>query len=154
MEKLFFTQVSECISSNFSKRIKLLVLLEPIAFSLLLIRFLTNRKRNPFIPLAQRTQAFVIHGMHCAGCEAVIENAIRQLPKILAVSADYTCDTLNIHFQLNTPSFIRNFVSNAYRQLSNPIVIGLLKGDQRQSIDSVQQGHSGASIPINPVGWS
>ncbi|NOT12259.1 MAG: sulfite exporter TauE/SafE family protein [Methylococcaceae bacterium] len=59
---------------------------------------MTNRKRNPFIPLALRTQAFVIHGMHCAGCEAVIENAIRQLPGILAVRADYTCDTLNIHF--------------------------------------------------------
>jgi copper chaperone CopZ len=27
--------------------------------------------------------------MHCTGCEAVIENAIRQLPGIMAVNAEF-----------------------------------------------------------------
>ncbi|MDD5322958.1 MAG: sulfite exporter TauE/SafE family protein [Methylococcales bacterium] len=44
--------------------------------------------------MSQRTQSLVIRGMHCAGCEVVIENAVKQLPGVDAVSADYAGDSV------------------------------------------------------------
>lgn len=46
--------------------------------------------------MAQLTQSLHIQGMHCAGCEAVIENAVKLLPGIIDVSADYANDRVNI----------------------------------------------------------
>ena len=48
--------------------------------------------------MTQRTLSLSIHGMHCTGCEAVIENAVKQLPGIDSVSADYTGDKVQVCF--------------------------------------------------------
>jgi uncharacterized protein len=46
--------------------------------------------------MTQRIQTLGIHGMHCAGCEMAIENAVKQLPGVNAVSADYAGDRVTV----------------------------------------------------------
>ncbi len=48
--------------------------------------------------MTQCTLSLSIHGMHCTGCEAVIEAAVKQLPGIDTVSADYTGDKVQVCF--------------------------------------------------------
>ena len=48
------------------------------------------------VTLTQRTQSIAIRGMHCAGCEAVIENGVMQLPGINEVNAYFSEDSGNI----------------------------------------------------------
>jgi len=48
--------------------------------------------------LSQSTRTLIIHGMHCAGCEAIIQNAVRQLPGIDTVHADYTGDSVKVSY--------------------------------------------------------
>lgn len=68
------------------------------------IFFLTYRTAHPNIiqlhkiSMTQRTLSLSIHGMHCAGCEAVIENTVKELSGIDTVSADYTGDKVQICF--------------------------------------------------------
>jgi uncharacterized protein len=48
--------------------------------------------------LAQRNLTLQIHGMHCAGCESVIENAVNLLPGIIEVHADYVGDIVKVQY--------------------------------------------------------
>ncbi|MGR9014829.1 MAG: urease accessory protein UreH domain-containing protein [Gammaproteobacteria bacterium] len=48
--------------------------------------------------MTQHTQSITIHGMHCTGCETVIENAVIQLPGIDEVNADFTRDSVIIRY--------------------------------------------------------
>ncbi len=48
--------------------------------------------------MTQCIQTLRIHGMHCAGCEIAIENAVKQLPGINAVSADYAGDSVTVRY--------------------------------------------------------
>lgn len=48
--------------------------------------------------MTQRTLSFPISGMHCAGCEAVITGAIKELPGIDTVSADHLAKKVMVSF--------------------------------------------------------
>ena len=48
--------------------------------------------------MTQRTITFPINGMHCAGCEAAIETAVKELPGIDTVSADHTAKRVQVRF--------------------------------------------------------
>lgn len=65
--------------------------------------------------MAQRKQIIPIHGMHCAGCESVIENAILLLPGIIEVHADYVGDIVKVQYddQLTSLESIVASVENA-----------------------------------------
>jgi len=46
-----------------------------------------SRKPPPYSNMTQRTISFPVSGMHCAGCEAVISTAVKELPGNGAVNA-------------------------------------------------------------------
>jgi len=72
--------------------------------------------------LTQQTQSILVHGMHCAGCEAVIENAVRQLPGIITVIADYGLDRVSIRFDdelTAIDTIIARIESQGYQAFSN-----------------------------------
>jgi copper chaperone CopZ len=52
--------------------------------------------------------SFSISGMHCARCEAAIETAIKELPGIDMVSANYVAKKVQVRFDksLTSPSVI------------------------------------------------
>lgn len=58
--------------------------------------------------MRKRTLSFPINGMHCAGCEAVIETAVKELPGIETVKADHIAKKVQISFDesLTSPSAI------------------------------------------------
>ncbi|WP_432745372.1 sulfite exporter TauE/SafE family protein [Methylobacter sp. G7] len=58
--------------------------------------------------MTQRTLSFPISGMHCAGCEAVICTAVKELPGIDTVSADHVAQKVQVRFddELASPSAI------------------------------------------------
>jgi sulfite exporter TauE/SafE/copper chaperone CopZ len=58
--------------------------------------------------MTQRTISFPIDGMHCAGCEAVISTAVKELPGIDTVSADHIAKKVQVRFDdaLISPSTI------------------------------------------------
>ena len=58
--------------------------------------------------MTQRTLSFPISGMHCAGCEAVINTAVKELSGIDTVSADHIAKKVQVRFDesLTSPSAI------------------------------------------------
>ena len=58
--------------------------------------------------MTQRTLSFPISGMHCAGCEAVISTAVKELPGVDTVSTDHTAKKVQVRFDesLTSPSAI------------------------------------------------
>ncbi len=58
--------------------------------------------------MTQRTLSFPISGMHCAGCEAVINTAVKELPGVDMVSADHIAKKVQVRFDdaLISPSTI------------------------------------------------
>ncbi|MDO9425089.1 MAG: sulfite exporter TauE/SafE family protein [Methylobacter sp.] len=58
--------------------------------------------------MTQRTLSFPISGMHCAGCEAAISAAVKELPGIGMVSADHVANKVQVRFDddLISPSTI------------------------------------------------
>lgn len=58
--------------------------------------------------MTQRTLSFPISGMHCAGCEAVINTAMKELSGIDTVSADHIAKKVQVRFDdaLTSPSTI------------------------------------------------
>lgn len=48
--------------------------------------------------MSQRIQSLTISDMHCTGCESVIENAVKQLPGITAVNADFSGDRVVVGY--------------------------------------------------------
>ena len=58
--------------------------------------------------MTQHTLSFPISGMHCAGCEAVISTAVKELPGIDTVSADHIAKLVQVRFDdaLISPSTI------------------------------------------------
>lgn len=56
--------------------------------------------------MAKRTCAFPIDGMHCAGCEAVINTAVKALPGVESVNADHLAKTVVVVFndRLTSPA--------------------------------------------------
>ncbi len=48
--------------------------------------------------MTQRTLSFPISGMHCAGCEAVINTAVKELSGIDTVSADHIAKKVQVRF--------------------------------------------------------
>ncbi len=58
--------------------------------------------------MTQRTLSFPVNGMHCAGCEAVICTAVKELPGIDTVSADHIAKKVQVSFDdvLTSPSAI------------------------------------------------
>ncbi|WP_243217743.1 sulfite exporter TauE/SafE family protein [Methylobacter sp. S3L5C] len=58
--------------------------------------------------MTQRTLSFPVSGMHCAGCEAVICSAVKELPGIDTVSADHIAKKVQVSFDdvLTSPSAI------------------------------------------------
>jgi len=58
--------------------------------------------------MTQRTLSFPISGMHCAGCEAVINTAVKELSGIYMVSADHIAKKVQVRFDdtLISPSTI------------------------------------------------
>jgi sulfite exporter TauE/SafE/copper chaperone CopZ len=69
------------------------------------------------------------HGMHCHGCERIIEHAIEKLAGVRAVKADYPTETVRIELDANAPALssdddIRDVVERAgYRvfALDDPV---------------------------------
>lgn len=41
---------------------------------------------------------FYARGMHCSGCENIIENSVRSLPGVKRVKADYPTETVTVVF--------------------------------------------------------
>lgn len=58
--------------------------------------------------MTQQTLSFPINGMHCAGCEAVISTAVKELPGIDTVNADHIAKKVQVRFDdaLTSPSAI------------------------------------------------
>ncbi|MDP1771223.1 MAG: sulfite exporter TauE/SafE family protein [Methylobacter sp.] len=58
--------------------------------------------------MTQRTLSFPINDMHCAGCEAVINTAVQELPGVDMVSADHIAKKVLVRFDdaLISPSTI------------------------------------------------
>ncbi|MEQ1638776.1 MAG: sulfite exporter TauE/SafE family protein [Methylococcales bacterium] len=58
--------------------------------------------------MAKRTLSFPVNGMHCAGCEAVINTAVKELPGVDTVSADHIAKKVRVSFDdsLTLPSEI------------------------------------------------
>jgi sulfite exporter TauE/SafE/copper chaperone CopZ len=54
-----------------------------------------------------RTRKLSIGGMHCPGCESVIEQAVEKLPQVRKARADYKTGTLRITFDLSRTSLAR-----------------------------------------------
>ncbi|MBK8816443.1 MAG: sulfite exporter TauE/SafE family protein [Methylococcaceae bacterium] len=46
--------------------------------------------------MAQRKQIIRIRGMHCEGCESVIQNAVGLLPGVIEIDADFVGDVANV----------------------------------------------------------
>lgn len=68
--------------------------------------------------MTQYTLSFPISGMHCAGCEAVICAAVKELPGIDTVSADHIAKKVQVRFDesLTSPSAIlARIESKGYR---------------------------------------
>ena len=58
--------------------------------------------------MTQRTLSLPISGMHCAGCDAVITTAVKELPGVETVSADHRANKVKVRFDdaLVSPSTI------------------------------------------------
>ncbi len=64
--------------------------------------------------MSQRTISFPINGMHCAGCEAVIETAVQELPGVSTVKADHVAKKVQVCFDdsLILPSKILTLIES------------------------------------------
>jgi copper chaperone CopZ len=64
--------------------------------------------------MTQRTLSLPISGMHCAGCEAVITTAVKELPGVETVSADHRANKVKIRFDdaLVSPSTILAYIES------------------------------------------
>lgn len=93
--------------------------------------------------MTQRTCSLQIHGMHCSGCELVIENAVSELPGIIEVKANYLEDEARIRFD-DTGTSIANIIArinkNGYQSdlkissgAPNLMALGNSKGDRRHT---------------------
>lgn len=67
--------------------------------------------------MAQLTISFPITGMHCAGCEAVINTAVKELPGIGSVNADHITKKVQVNFddtQVSPSNILACIESNGY----------------------------------------
>ena len=69
------------------------------------------------VSLSQNTRTLIIHGMHCTGCEAIIQNAVKQLPGIDSVHADYNGDSVKVSYDdfISTDVIIACIESKGYQ---------------------------------------
>lgn len=64
---------------------------------------------------AMTTKTLQIEGMHCQGCEAIIEKTVGLLPGVVEGKADYSTETLRVvfdHSRIDFPAIV-NAVNNA-----------------------------------------
>ncbi|MEO8767327.1 MAG: heavy metal-associated domain-containing protein [Nitrosospira sp.] len=48
--------------------------------------------------MAIKSTHLKVKGMHCTGCEEIIENAVGHLPGVQKVNADYVKQTVDVEF--------------------------------------------------------
>ncbi len=77
-----------------------------------------------------RTCSLQIHGMHCSGCELVIENAVSELPGIIEIKANYLKDEARIRFD-DTQSSIATIIARIDK---NGYQAGLKIGSGEQNV--------------------
>jgi len=85
-----------------------------------LLTYIKTRSINKqqVVSLSQSTRTLIIGGMHCAGCEAIIQSAVKKLPGIDAVHADYTGDSVKVSFDddfLSLDAIIACIESKGYK---------------------------------------
>jgi len=70
------------------------------------------------VSLSQNTRTLIIRGMHCTGCEVIIQNAVKQLPGIDTVHTDYTGDSVKVSYDddfISTDAIIACIESKGYQ---------------------------------------
>ena len=89
---------------------------------------------------------FLARGMHCHGCEHIIERAARSLPGVRRISADYPTETVSVDFDSGLTSL--DEISRINRQCRLPNAILEPSCASAQRIDEYRRIDHGHPRPV------